>query len=175
MMPTIEQSLGNGRDLREDGAGQARSVDGLGPVLTAGYDVHEIWYRLLPLRPWSSLAVVSPERTPRTLLLARSLAELGTQLGRGPIEIVDGTQVDLERANSIARLVEPARGLTPVKPRFVVALDSPIASPLAIAVVAATDAVLLLLERGVSGIPQARRIVEMVGRERVIGAVFDVG
>src|SRR5262249_40540663 len=60
MMPTIEQSLGNGRDLREDGAGQARSVDGLGPVLTAGYDVHEIWYRLLPLRPWSSLAVVSP-------------------------------------------------------------------------------------------------------------------
>ena len=57
---------------------------------------------------------------------------------------------------------------------FIVALDSPIANPVAIAVIAASDAVLLLLERGVTGIPQARRIVEIVGRDRLIGAVFDV-
>jgi len=168
MMPTIEQGIGNGRDLPEDG------LRGLGPVPMAGYDVHEVWYRLLPLRPWSSLAVVSPERTPKTLQVARSLVELATKLGRHPVELVDGTEVDLDRANSIARLIEPARNLVPVQPGFIVALDSPIANPVAIAVIAASDAVLLLLERGVTGIPQARRIVEIVGRDRLIGAVFDV-
>ena len=175
MMTTIEQSLGNGRELHENGRDPGTSLHGLGPVAVSGYDVHEVWYRLLPLRPWSSLAVVSPERTPKTLQLARSLAELGTQVGRHPVELVDGTQVDLERANSIARLIEPARTLAPVAPRFIVALDSPIASPVAIAVIAASDAVLLLLERGVSGIAQARRLVGIVGRERLIGAVLDVG
>ena len=172
---TIDQSLGDGPDLRQDVLDQRKSPRPLGGVPVAdGYDVHELWYRLL-LRPWSCLAVVSPERTPKTLRLARSLAELGTQLRRHPIELVDGLELDLERANAIAHLVEPASSLAPAEPRFVIALDSPIANPVAIAVLAASDAVLLLLERGITGIPQARRIVEIVGRERLAGAVLDVG
>ncbi len=173
---TIDQSLGDGPELRQDGLDQRKSPRPLGGVPVAdGYDVHELWYRLLLLHPWSCLAVVSPERTPKTLRLARSLAELGTQLRRHPIELVDGLELDLERANTIAQLVEPASSLAPAEPRFVVALDSPIANPVAIAVLAASDAVLLLLERGITGIPQARRIVEIVGRERLAGAVLDVG
>jgi hypothetical protein len=173
---TIEQSLGDGPDLRQDGLDQGKSPRSVGGVpVTDGYDVHELWHRLLLLRPWSCLAVVSPERTPKTLRLARSLAELGTQLRRHPIELVEGMELDLERANVIAHLVEPRSSLAPAEPRFVVALDSPIVNPVAIAVLAATDAVLLLLERGVTGIPQARRIVEIVGRERLAGAVLDVG
>ena len=173
---TIEHSLGDGPDLRRDGLGPGKSPRRLAGVpVTDGYDVHELWFRLLLLRPWSCLAVVSSERTPKTLRLAHSLAELGTQLRRHPIELVDGLELDLERANEIARLVEPASSQAPAEPRFVVALDSPIGNPIAIAVIAACDAVLLLLERGISGIPQGRRVVEIVGRERLAGAVFDVG
>jgi hypothetical protein len=55
--------------------------------------------------------------------------------------------------------------------RFVVALDSPVVNPVAIGVLTAADAALMLLEKGVSQIPQARRIIEIAGRERFIGAV----
>jgi hypothetical protein len=171
---TIDQSLGDGPGSRENGLDQGKSPRSLGRAPVAAYDVHELWYRLLLLRPWSCLVVVSPERTPKTLRLARSLAELGTQLRRHPIELVDGLELDLERANAIAHLVEPASGQAPAEPRFVVALDSPIVNPVAIAVLAASDAVLLLLERGITGIPQARRIVDIVGRDRLAGAVLDV-
>jgi hypothetical protein len=161
--------------LRPDGLGPGKSSRSLGGVpIAGGYDVHALWYRLLLLRPWSCLAVVSSERTPKTLRLAHSLAQLGTQLRRHRIELVDGLELDLERANEIAQLLEPASSQAPAEPRFVVALDSPIGNPVAIAVLAASDAVLLLLERGISGIPQARRVVEIVGRERLAGAVIDV-
>jgi hypothetical protein len=129
-----------------------------------GYAVEELWYKLLA-RPWSSLAVVSPERTPKTLRLARSLGEFGTRHRRRPVEIIDG----------MAQMVEPEEGVPPLSdPRFVIALDSPIANPIAMEVLAASGAVLMLLEKGVSRIPQALRVIEMVGRERLIGAVLAV-
>ena len=162
--------------MRQDGLGPGKSSLPLGGVPVAdGYDVHELWHRLLLLRPWSCLAVVSSERSPKTLRLAHRLAELGTQLRRHPIELVDCMELDLERANQTVQLIEPASSQVPAEPRFVVALDSPIGNSVAIAVLAATDRVLLLLERGSSGIPQARRVVEIVGRERLAGAVLDVG
>jgi hypothetical protein len=135
-------------------------------VAAPGYDVHELWYKLLS-RPWHCLAVVSPERTPGTLRMARSLAELGTQHRRSPVEMIDASELDLERATAIAHGVESDQG----ERRFVVALDSPIVNPVAIGLLTVADAILMLLEKGVSKIPQARRIVEIAGRERFIGAV----
>jgi hypothetical protein len=131
-----------------------------------GYDVHELWYKLLS-RPWHCLVVVSPERTPSTLRMARSLAELGTQHRRSPVEMIDASQLDLERATAIAHAVESEQG----ERRFVIALDSPTVNPVAIGVLTVGDAILMLVEKGVSKIPQARRIVEIAGRERFIGAV----
>jgi hypothetical protein len=113
------------------------------------------------------LVVVSPDRTPNTVRLARSLAELGTQHRRGPVEMIDASRLDLERATAIAHRFESEQG----ERRFVVALDSPVVNPVAIGVLTVGDAVLMLLEKGVSKIPQARRILEIAGRERFIGAV----
>ncbi len=131
-----------------------------------GYDVHELWYKLLS-RPWNCLVVVSPERTQSTLRMASSLAELGTQHRRSPVELIDALELDLERVTSIAHSVGSNQGQW----RFVVALDSPLVNPVAIGVLTVADAVLMLLEKGVSKIPQARRIIEIAGRERFIGAV----
>jgi len=39
-------------------------------------------------------------------------------------------------------------------------------------VLTACDTVVLLLEKGVSKIPQARKVIEIVGRQRLIGAVL---
>lgn len=133
---------------------------------SAGYDVHELWYKLLS-RPWNCLVVVSPERTQSTLRMASSLAELGTQHRRSPVELIDALELDLERVTAIAHSVGSKQG----ELRFVVALDSPLVNPVAIGVLTVADAVLMLLEKGVSKIPQARRIIEIAGRERFIGAV----
>jgi hypothetical protein len=153
--------------------GEVRRPTGTEPG-SLRYDVQELWYRLLS-RPWSCLVVVSPDRTPNTLRLASSLAELGTQHRRRLVEVVDGLHLDVDRAAAIAHLVEPQEGLPrPTEPRFVIALDSPIVNPIAFGVLAAGDAVLMLLEKGVSRIPQVRKIIEVVGRERLIGAVLAV-
>jgi hypothetical protein len=147
-----------GAALRSPGDGQ----------LAPGYDVRQLWYKLLS-RPWSCLVVVSPDPTPNTLRLARSLAEFGTLHRRRPVEVIDALQLDLERATAIARMVEPEAG---ADPRFIVALDSPVANPIAIEVLNAGDAILMLLEKAVTSIPQARKVLEIAGRERLVGAVL---
>jgi hypothetical protein len=169
---TIEQT----QDRVDVRSGSVAGGGDLRPIeprpMSDGYDVHELWYKLAS-RPWSCLVVVSPERTPDTLRLARSLAQLGTKHRRHPVEMIDGTQLDLDRADAIAQAVAPAADLgQPAEPQFVIALDSPIANPVAIGLLAAGDAVLLLLEKGVSRLPQARKIVDITGRERMIGVVL---
>jgi hypothetical protein len=138
------------------------------------YDVEELWYLLLSRR-WSCLALVCPERTSRTLRLARDLSEFGTRHRRRPIEVIDAQELDMERASAIARRIEAKGDLRRLdESRFIVAVDSPIANPSAIEVLDASDAVVLVVEKGVTAIPEARRIVEIVGRERLVGAVFAV-
>jgi hypothetical protein len=134
--------------------------------------VEELWYLLLSRR-WSRLALVCPDRTPRTLRLARSLAEFGARHRRHPIEVIDAQELDMERASAIARRIEADEDRPqPDGSRFIVAVDSPIANPSAIEVLTATDAVVLLVQKGVTTIPEARKIIDVVGRQRLVGAVF---
>jgi len=176
---TMEQSFEGGLSLGEPdtldgGAAEARPRAAPQGRISPGSDVLELWYRLLA-RPWSCLVVVSPDETAATLRLARSLAELGTYYRRHPVEVIDGIRLDVERAAAIAHRLEPQEGAPhQSEPRFVVALDSPIANPIAFGVLAAGDTVLMLLEKGVTRIPDARRIAEVVGRERLAGAVLAV-
>jgi hypothetical protein len=117
--------------------------------------------------------LVSPDRTPSILRVARGLAEFGTQHQRRPVELLDGLELDLDRASAIAHRISPAEGVPRLAERgFIVALESPIANPIAIEVLTAADAVLLLLQKGVTRIPQARRLIEIAGRERIIGTVL---
>jgi hypothetical protein len=173
---TIDQSLEGELNVSRKGLLREETLlpPGNGP-LPHGYDAQQLWYRLLS-RPWSCLVVVSPDPTPNTLRLARSLAEFGTLHQRRPVEVIDARQLDLERAAAIAHMVEPEAGAPPVaEPRFVVALDSPIVNPIAIEVLTAGDAVLMLLEKGVTRMPQARKIIEIAGWERLVGAVLAAG
>ena len=90
-------------------------------------------------------------------------------------DLIDGLQLDLDRASAIAHRIAPEEGPPrPAEPRFIVALESPTANPIAIEVLLAADAILLLVRKGVTRIPQARKIIEIAGRERIIGAVLDV-
>ena len=58
------------------------------------------------------------------------------------------------------------------RPRFVLAVDSPLENPATIGLLSICDAVVLLVERGRTRIPDGQRILELVGPERFIGAVL---
>ena len=165
---TMDRHLDTGRAVSTP-AGDGSTADG---ASSGWYDVRELWYRLLA-RPWSTLIVLSPDRTPDTLRVARSLAELGTRHRRCAIEAIDALDLGVDQAASLAHKIEPQEGVRP-EPRFVIALESPFANPIAFGVLAAADVVLLVLQKGVTRIPDARRIAEVVRPERLVGAVFTV-
>jgi hypothetical protein len=134
------------------------------------HDLVGLWY-LLVGRPWSTLAIVSPEDGPGAWQLAQGLVEVARKSHSSTINAVKLLDLKLERAASVARAVNTLTALGERK-RFVLALDSPVGNPGALIVLAACDAVLLLLERGQTRIPEARKTVESVGRQEVLGAVF---
>jgi len=172
---TIEETLENTVGLPKVGISRQKLLPAQGQGrVSPGYAVEELWYKLLA-RPWSCLAVVSPHRTPNTLRLTRSLAEFGTQHRQHPVEVIEGMQLDVKRSAAIAQMLKPQGDVPRLSdPRFIIALDSPIANPIAIGLLRASDAALMLLEKGVTLIPQARRVIEIVGPERLVGAVLVV-
>src|SRR5262249_22232956 len=134
------------------------------------HDLLGLWY-LLVGRRWSTLAIVSPEDGPRAWRLAQELVEVARKRHSSTINAVKLLDLKLERAASVAHAVNTVTALGERK-RFVLALDSPVGNPVALTVLAACDGVLLLLERGRTRIPEARKTVESVGREEVLGAVL---
>lgn len=136
------------------------------------YDVGELWYRLIT-EPWSCLVVVAAQPSVNTWRMACSLAGVGSLYGHHQVEPVDALNLNLDRAAAVTHLVAP-RGnpRTRSDTRFVVALDCPIDNPIAIGVLAASDAVLLLLEKGISDLPRAHKTIELIGRDRLLGAVL---
>ena len=134
------------------------------------HDVSALFYTLIG-RPWSSLAVISPDDSPRALRLVRKLEDVARANQYRSLKTVDILELNLERAESITHAIGKVSSLGERK-RYLIAIDSPLENPVAIRVLSACDAVLLLLEKDRSRIPDAHRTVEMVGRGRLIGAVL---
>lgn len=68
----------------------------------------------------------------------------------------------------------PVREAVPMPPlgRAIIAIQPVVDEPLGVAIAQAADAVVLCFERGKTGISSARRTIEIIGRERIIGAVW---
>ena len=134
-------------------------------------DLVGLWYLLMGQR-WTTLAIVSPGDGPGAWRLAEGLVEVARKSQSSPIDAVKVLDLKPERAVSVARAVTTLTAVGERK-RFVLALDSPVGNPVAPIVLAACDAVLLLLERGETRIPDARKTLESVTRQEIVGAVFD--
>jgi len=134
------------------------------------HDVSALFYTLIG-RPWSSLAIISPDDSPRAWRLVQKLQEAARANQYHSLKAVNILEMNLERAESITHAIGKVSSLGERK-RFLIAIDSPLENPVAIRILSACDAVLLLLEKDRSRIPDAHRTVEMVGRGRLIGAVL---
>lgn len=137
---------------------------------TPAHDLSALFYTLIG-RPWSSLAIISPDDSARAWRLVQKLDEVARANQYRSLKTVDILEMSLERAESITHAIGKVSSLGERK-RYLIAIDSPLENPVAIRVLSACDAVLLVLEKDRSRIPDAHRTVEMVGRGRLIGAVL---
>lgn len=134
------------------------------------HDLSTLLYSLI-IRPWTSLAIVSPDDGERAWRLAQKLAEAARQSHYPALKAVNLLDLNAERAAGIAHAVNKVTALGERK-RFAIAIASPAENPIALRVLTVCEAALLVLERGRSRIPDAQRTVELVGRSRLIGAVL---
>ncbi len=151
-------------------SGTTRETGRRGPGELPAPDVTALWYTLIG-RSWTSLAIISPDDSPRAWRLVQKLEEVARANQYRALKTVNILDLTIERADSIAHAVGKVTSLGERK-RYLIAIDSPLENPMAIRVLSACDAVLLVLEKNRSRIPDAQRTVEMVGRGRLIGAVL---
>jgi hypothetical protein len=133
-----------------------------------------LWYALRG-RPWTTLALVAPGNGSRAWSLAQ---ELQTAEGdpRQTLQVVNALNATVGRVAAVAHALSTKKlESAPGRIRFIVAVDSPLENPVSIGLLTTCDAVVLLLERRRTRIPDARRILELVGPERFIGAVLGPG
>lgn len=136
-------------------------------------DLSTLLFSLL-VRPWASLAIVSPDDAERAWRLAEKLAKAAQQSHYPSLRAVNLLDLGAERASGIARTISKLAALGERK-RFIIALADPVANPIALRVLAACESALLVLQRGRSRIPDVQRTAELIGRERLMGAVLCSG
>jgi hypothetical protein len=159
-----------GREPRANG--WATSFDGL----------QGVWLRLGD--EWTSVAVLSADPDVSTSAISRALTDLGSRLSGRPIEFMAALDVDADRVSSlVGHLGAVAEAWTPSATPFasaswrrpitktIVALESPMANPLALPVALAADGIVLCVQRGRTQLDAIRNTIAAVGAERILCCV----
>ena len=103
-------------------------------------DLSALLFALL-VRPWTSLAIVSPEDAERAWRLSEKLAKAAQQSHYPSLKAVNLLDLGSERASSIARTISKLTALGDRK-RFIIALTDPVESPISIRVIAVCESAL---------------------------------
>jgi len=156
---------------------------GLRPATTSCPDLNAVWLRLRG--DWAWVVVVPAEADGSTEEMARAFCDAGSRFSVYPVQLVEATDLDLDRSSQlIAQLGmsnrergTSANGLSsssyaPPITKTVVALDSPVANPLALAIARAADGVVLCVRRGHDRIGAVRDTIVAVGADRVLCCVL---
>jgi len=142
-------------------------------------DLQELWFRTLQY-DWSSLVVVPTHWRCSARRIAEALGEMAA-LQRGmPIPEVVASESAMGGPGGITALVVreadavASRHRQPWAGRNAVYAVEPIVSnPAGIAAVLAADAAILCVKLGETRLEEARRTVDLIGRERFIGCVLE--
>jgi len=154
---------------------------GLRAVSPAYPQLNALWMQLRG--NWSWIAIVPGEADYSTEELGRALSQNGGRLSIYPVEFVEAKDLDLDSSTRlIARLGISAH--TPGEPsspqqfassshappitKTVVALESPLANPLALPIALAADGVVLCVRRGRDRIKSVRDTIQAIGPERIL-------
>lgn len=158
------------------------------PVDSLSYpQLNAVWLQLSG--EWSWLVLVPGERDYSTADLARALAQTGARLSVQPVEFTDAKDLDLDSSTRlIARLgisegagggwTQPhdqefaSSGYGQPLTKTIVALESPLANPLALPIALASDGVVLCVRRGRDRLASVRETIQAVGANRIVCCVL---
>ncbi len=169
-------------------------------ISSPGRDYQELWFRLSRL-PWASLVLVPVDRGTSAAEIATSLAEVGSSLRETPVTAIVAETIDYASARTLAQLQprltagtgyratvdvdarpvgsetagpEAPHVATPLPPRgrAIISIQPVVDEPLGIAIAHAADAVLLCVELWKSRSSAARRTAQLIGTDRIVGAVM---
>ena len=140
-------------------------------------EVQELWFALARI-PWTSLALVPADEGGSSAAIATSLAEVGRRLRDVPVTFfVMADPIDYASAGNIIAAVastgKSGSAIT-VAPtgKVIVAIQPVIVEPLGLAVTGGADAVVLCIDVGRTRLAAARRTIELIGRDRIAGALL---
>jgi len=133
----------------------------------ASVEWQHLWFAVVR-KPWTSLVVVPAHAEISSARAALGLLTAGQAYSATPVHGVDATALDTQSVHEVISAIEwhVREG-----GRCIVAVDSPIKSPAAIAVARAASAALLVVPLEAAQVRASRRTVSLIGREHFIGAV----
>jgi hypothetical protein len=147
-------------------------------------EVRELWFTI-SRRPWATLVMIPAHEGGSALGLAHELVEVGSALRRRPVELISAEGIDLTTSSGWlfdalsgrigARALEANAGSgTSQPPRCerIVVLEPIAANSMSVPVAQAADAVLLVVEQGVTDFSSARATLKAIGRERFVGCAL---
>jgi hypothetical protein len=130
-------------------------------------EIQDAWLQLIRAK-WSSLALVPTAPTTSSRPILDTLAAMADFYELGEFKLVNAEGASLHDSAGLAHELT----LAPSKhSRIVVAVDSPAQNGGALPLVTAADALVLLVRLGSSNLAAIHTIIQMVGRERILGAV----
>jgi hypothetical protein len=148
---------------------------------------HELTGLWVQLRAdWSSLVLVPAEPDCSTASIARALCQVGAHLSIHPIEFLEASEMDLESSSRLIARLGASAGITgpatdqsflssrwtqPIT-KTIVALESPLANPLAVPISLAADGIVLCVRLGRDRIASVRQTIAAVGPDRIVCCVL---
>jgi hypothetical protein len=147
----------------------ARAAGGLVPAQAPLPEARwqQIWFAALR-RPWSSMALVPAHPGVSALFIAEALVAVGRLHGERPVRLVNGEGVELP---DVANVLKSLGAIVERQELAVMAVDCPLAHAACIPIARRAEAAILVVPLGESGFSDTRRAIDLVGRDRFIGAV----
>jgi hypothetical protein len=145
----------------------SNAKDATTPKSSVPRKLQQMWLQLVHAK-WSSLVVVPTEPSASARPITGALAEMVPFYELGEFNVVDGIGISYQDASRLAKEIP---SLVSEGARVVVAVESPLENAAAVPLVMAADSALLLVRLGASGVKPTRTIIDIVGRERIVGAV----
>jgi hypothetical protein len=140
-------------------------------------EIEGLWFKLARI-PWRTLVLVPADEGASAVEVAAALADVGRRLRAAPVTfLLLSSPMDYAAAGKIVQAVGGRRDAASPEERqadgrLLIAIPPVVTEPLGLAVTEVADAVVLCIEKGESRMRVAERTIELVGRERVIGALM---
>lgn len=126
-----------------------------------------IWFSLAE-HNWRSLVFVPSHRTASAVSSARALGAVGNAYEEHSVRVIEAERATPELVREVIRVLAERNS---AGERTIVVVSSPVLDVSAIPIARAVDAAVLVVPLGTAVLRDARRVLQLIGRDRFIGSI----